>query len=163
VLKTSWKYVRRHHLGLIALFVALSGTAYAAATIGPRDIKDNAVHSRHIKDGTVSPGDLEFQGVVLTASKQVDYGTLAAHRCTSDQQAVGGLAKSGDLTVVEDTKSPAYFQPGLVISAKAVHYQPLPPPPDNAKVAVAPWTLCNVTDHPIDPPATVLNIAVIRH
>jgi hypothetical protein len=30
MLATVISYVRRHHLGLLALFVALSGTAYAA-------------------------------------------------------------------------------------------------------------------------------------
>jgi hypothetical protein len=37
-----------------ALFVALAtGSAWAAATIGPKDIKDNAIHSRHIKNNAV--------------------------------------------------------------------------------------------------------------
>jgi hypothetical protein len=49
MLRSIAAYVRRHHIGLIALAVALSGTAYAAATIGPNDIKKNAVKSRHIK------------------------------------------------------------------------------------------------------------------
>src|SRR2546423_6478788 len=42
----------------VALFVALGGTTYAAATIGSGDIKKNAVLSRHIKDGEVRSGDL---------------------------------------------------------------------------------------------------------
>jgi hypothetical protein len=52
------RYIRQHHLALIALFVALGGTAYATATIGPRDIKRNAVRSRHIKNGQVRTGDV---------------------------------------------------------------------------------------------------------
>jgi hypothetical protein len=43
---------------LLALFVALGGSAYAAATIGAGDIMDDAVHSRHIADGQVFAGDL---------------------------------------------------------------------------------------------------------
>lgn len=39
-------YVGRHHIGLLALFVALSGTAYAAVaknSVGPKQLKTNAV------------------------------------------------------------------------------------------------------------------------
>jgi hypothetical protein len=32
-------YIRRHHWGMLATLVALSGTAYAAATVGPSDIE----------------------------------------------------------------------------------------------------------------------------
>jgi hypothetical protein len=51
-------YIRNHHLALIALFVALGGTAYATATIGANDIKHNAVRSNHIKNGEVMKDDL---------------------------------------------------------------------------------------------------------
>lgn len=47
------EYVRRHHIGLLALFVALGGTAYAVE-IAPR----NSVVSKSIKDGQVKPLDL---------------------------------------------------------------------------------------------------------
>jgi len=43
-------YVRSHHLALLALFVALGGTAYA--------IESNSVRSKHIVDGQVKPKDL---------------------------------------------------------------------------------------------------------
>lgn len=45
-------YLRRHHIGLLALFVALGGTAYAVQ----RAPKDSVV-SRSIKDGQVRPQD----------------------------------------------------------------------------------------------------------
>ena len=41
-------YLRRHHAGLIALFVALGGTSYAAATVGSQDIQSRAVETRHL-------------------------------------------------------------------------------------------------------------------
>lgn len=41
-----------------ALFVALGGSAYAAATIGSSDIKPNAILSKHIKDGQVKSADV---------------------------------------------------------------------------------------------------------
>ena len=50
-------------VALLALFVALGGTTYAAATIGSGDIKNNAVLSRHIKDGAVKNHDLAANSV----------------------------------------------------------------------------------------------------
>lgn len=47
-------HVRQQFIGYLALFVALSGSAYAAATIGPSDIKRDAVRGRHIKAGAVT-------------------------------------------------------------------------------------------------------------
>jgi hypothetical protein len=47
----------------LALFVALGGTTYAAATIGSNSIKNNAVLSRHIKDGEVKNPDLGANSV----------------------------------------------------------------------------------------------------
>jgi len=47
-------YLRRHHIGLLALFVALSGTAYAATlprnSVGGPQIKSNAVGSAEVKN-----------------------------------------------------------------------------------------------------------------
>lgn|GEM_PF-1232981 len=51
-------FLRRNAIGLLALVVALSGTAYAANTIGARDIKRNAIRSPHIKTGQVKKSDL---------------------------------------------------------------------------------------------------------
>jgi hypothetical protein len=43
----------------LALIVALgTGGAYAASKIGPNDIKENAVRSKHIKEGEVRAADL---------------------------------------------------------------------------------------------------------
>jgi hypothetical protein len=54
-------------VAMIALFMALSGTAWAVATIGPGNIKTNAVRARHIKDGQVQNKDLA-NGAVNSAS-----------------------------------------------------------------------------------------------
>jgi hypothetical protein len=47
------RFLRQNAIALLALAVALSGTAYAAKKIGPRDIQRNAIRSRHIKRGQV--------------------------------------------------------------------------------------------------------------
>lgn len=56
------RYLRRHHLGLVALFVALGGTSYAAATlprnsVGANQIRANAVSSSEVKDGSLRARD----------------------------------------------------------------------------------------------------------
>jgi hypothetical protein len=47
-------------ISLLALFVALGGVAGAVATVGTGDIKNGAVTSKKIKDGTIKKKDLKF-------------------------------------------------------------------------------------------------------
>ena len=77
-------YVRRHHVALLALFVALGGSAYAAKKIGSKGIKTNAVKSRHIAPGQVTPGDV--QSVAVTSVKANPL--TAADPCSSGQTGV---------------------------------------------------------------------------
>jgi hypothetical protein len=53
-------YLRSHHAGLLALFVALSGTSYAVATgsIDSREIRNNSVAGRDIRNNSVTGRDL---------------------------------------------------------------------------------------------------------
>jgi hypothetical protein len=46
-------YLRRHHIGIIALFVALGGTSYAAT-----QLPANSVGTRQIRSGAVTPAKL---------------------------------------------------------------------------------------------------------
>jgi hypothetical protein len=52
-------HFRQQFVGYVALFVALGGSAYATATIGANNIKNDAVRSRHIKDGAVKAADID--------------------------------------------------------------------------------------------------------
>jgi hypothetical protein len=45
-------------LAMVALFVALGGVSYAAATIGSAQIKNNSVKSVDIKNGTIAAKDI---------------------------------------------------------------------------------------------------------
>jgi hypothetical protein len=63
-------YVRTHHIGLLALFVALSGTAYAAA-----ELKRNSIKSEHIGKGQVKRVDIANGAI---DSRKVADGSLAA-------------------------------------------------------------------------------------
>jgi hypothetical protein len=56
-------YLKRHHIGIMALFVALGGTSYAATqlppnSVGTRQIRGGAVTSRSIHNGAVTPAKL---------------------------------------------------------------------------------------------------------
>lgn len=57
-------YLGRHHLALLALFVALGGTTYAAAglpanSVGTRQLRKNAVVSAKVKDHSLLSGDFK--------------------------------------------------------------------------------------------------------
>lgn len=55
--------IREHVRSNVIGYVALGGVAWASATIGSSDIKDNAVHSNHIKNGQVKSADLASNSV----------------------------------------------------------------------------------------------------
>ncbi len=52
-------FIRQNIMGILALYVALGGSAYAAGQVGSDDIKDNAVRSNHIKNGQVKGEDVD--------------------------------------------------------------------------------------------------------
>jgi hypothetical protein len=55
-------YLRRNHTGLLALFIALGGTSYAATiprnSVGTRQLKPSAVTTAKIRDGSLLTQDL---------------------------------------------------------------------------------------------------------
>lgn len=51
-------YIRSNVLGLVAIFIALSGTAWAAGKIGGGAIKNNAIQSKHLLKETIKPTDI---------------------------------------------------------------------------------------------------------
>jgi hypothetical protein len=63
VVKKSLAYLRQHHIGLLALFLALSGTAYAAAlpgnSVGTRQLKNDAVTSAKVKSRSLLRQDFK--------------------------------------------------------------------------------------------------------
>jgi len=56
--KGALDYLRRHHLALIALVVALSGTAYAANKVTSRDIRNNTVRAIDLHQGAVRGNEI---------------------------------------------------------------------------------------------------------
>jgi hypothetical protein len=61
-------YLRRHHLGVLALFFALTGTSYAVATgsIDSREIRNNSIRSKDIRNNTLRSRDVRDNSVRST-------------------------------------------------------------------------------------------------
>jgi hypothetical protein len=101
-------HFRQQFVGYLALFVALGGSAYAAATIGPSNIQNDAVRSRHIKNGQVKNPDLAANSVgsgkvidnSLTGAdiKESTLGTVpnATHADSATNATNAGHASSAD-------------------------------------------------------------------
>jgi hypothetical protein len=81
---------------LLALFVALGGTVYAAATIGASDIKRNAVRSKHIKSNNVKRADIAANAVnaAKIASNAVANSELGDNAVTSAEVAGSAIGSS---------------------------------------------------------------------
>ena len=64
-------YLRRHHVGMLALFLALSGTAYAATlprnSVGTAQLKKNAVTAPKVKKNAVTSP--KIKGNAVTGAK----------------------------------------------------------------------------------------------
>jgi hypothetical protein len=106
-------YIRQHHLGLVAIFLALSGTAYAthpggANTISTEDIINNEIRSEDIRSANVQNPDLGnsavtsgkiAEGHVRTADVLDDNltGTDIANTDSLGSPEIGGLG-SADIT-----------------------------------------------------------------
>jgi len=83
------EHLRSNAVGYIALFVALSGTAFAAGKITTKQIKKNAIVSSLIKDGQVTSADV------------ADNGLTGADIDESSLQNVPVLLADGSVTTVK--------------------------------------------------------------
>jgi hypothetical protein len=82
-------YLRRHHIGLLALFIALGGTSYAAAKL-PR----NSVGSQQIRSGAVTQSKLA-KSVRTQLSKAGVAGSAGAQGPKGDTGAQGRQGEQG--------------------------------------------------------------------
>lgn len=84
-------HLRRNAYGIVAIFIALGGSAYAAATIGSNDIKPNAIKSKHIKDGQVKSADVDPAVLDGINAASLDGAILISDQ---DSQTAGGAVQS---------------------------------------------------------------------
>ena len=68
------RYLAQHALALVALVVALGGSAYAATQVGSADIANNSIRSKDIRDNGVKPDDLA--SLESTFSVQKESGSI---------------------------------------------------------------------------------------
>jgi hypothetical protein len=80
-------------IACFALFVALSGVAYAAATIGSDDIINGSIRNRDFKDGTLRGQEAKRNGFGGGAIKE---STLDASQLNADKIGKVGNAGSAD-------------------------------------------------------------------
>ncbi len=100
-------YLRRHHIGLLALAVAMGGTAYAAETINSRDIADGTIKSRDLQNGAVLGRDIRSDAL---KGSQIDESTLddASPSATVAGQGAPTLIQKEGIEAVERTGTGVY-------------------------------------------------------
>jgi hypothetical protein len=91
-------YVRRHHIGLLALFIALGGSAYAATalprnSVGARQIKKNAVSSVKVRDRSLLARD--FRQGQLPRGPEGPKGATGPKGSTGPRGATGPKGSKG--------------------------------------------------------------------
>jgi hypothetical protein len=120
-------YLRRHHIGLLALCLAMSGTAYAASlprnSVGTKQLRNNAVTSAKVKNRSLRRGDFARgqlpagargpqgpagpQGASGATNVTVRSGPMAADTstasCNPGERATGGGGFSPDGFVYDTT------------------------------------------------------------
>src|SRR2546429_454099 len=90
MLRRLTSYIRQQHLGLIALFVALGGSAYAAATINSASVVDTSLPGADIRGRAKSKGKPFTQGTLTGADIM---GSAAA----AGRPAVNGSVTGADI------------------------------------------------------------------
>jgi hypothetical protein len=119
-------------ISLIALFVALGGVGYAAATITGGDVKNNSLTSKDIKNKSIKKKDLAFnvtsgiqgpqgapgaQGPAGTPGAQGDPGVPGGTGATGPQGPGGAVGTSAPGTAFSDLLNPDVVSDQAQVSA----------------------------------------------
>jgi hypothetical protein len=93
-------YVRKHHIALLALFVAMGGTSYAAFklpnnSVGAAQIKPNAVGTSELKNNTVGVSDLSDKAIASLRGLKGDTGAPGEKGAQGDKGAPGSDGAPG--------------------------------------------------------------------
>jgi hypothetical protein len=100
VLRVLLRYLRSHHVGLVALFIALGGTAYAASlprnSVGTKQLKRGAVTSAKVRNGTLRAAD--FAPGTLLQGPAGPRGLTGPRGLPGSDAQFNGAAAGGDLT-----------------------------------------------------------------
>ncbi len=85
-------------ISAIALFLAIGGISWAAATIGTSDIKNGAVTTKKLHNNAVSTKKIKNNAVTGAKAKESSFGTVpnANHANSADDASqLGGVGPSG--------------------------------------------------------------------
>ncbi|MEA2292438.1 MAG: hypothetical protein QOE86_77 [Solirubrobacteraceae bacterium] len=108
-------YVRRHHVSLLALFVALGGSAYAAATINSASVVDNSLTGADVRGRQAGNGKPFTQGT-LTGDDIKDASVTGAdifdNSLTGADVLEGSLGKVPNADRLDGFDSSAFLQTG---------------------------------------------------
>lgn len=88
-------------ISVLALFVALGGTGYAAFSlprnsVGAKQLKRNAVTTPKIKNGAVTGPKMNFRGVIVPQAANASFATTAATATNAASATNAGHASSAD-------------------------------------------------------------------
>lgn len=109
-------------IALIALFVALGGSAYAATKIGTSDIKSNAITAAKIKNGAVTTAKIKNGAVNGAKVNEASLGTVPAAANASHADSADSATNAANATnAVNATNAQnfsRYFGSGLKRAAE---------------------------------------------
>ena len=99
---SSGGYIRRHHVGLLALMIALGGTSYAAVdlprgSVGGSQLRNGAVSTEKLRNGAVTAAKVKAHTLLAKDFKsgQLPAGTRGPTGATGPQGAQGGQGEPG--------------------------------------------------------------------
>jgi hypothetical protein len=143
------QHIRSNVVGYVALFIALSGTAYAAGTVGSDDVIDNSLISADIRNDTsTSPSG----GLVAADLRPGSVGTSEV----ANDNLTGGDIAPNSLKGADVNESTLGFPGAIQAFAGDVGIQPL----DNEYVFLGPTV--NVTTTAAQPRITGAASAPLR-
>lgn len=138
-------------IALLALFVALGGAGYAAATVGSAQVKNNSLRGKDIRNGTITGRDVRNSGL---AGRDVKNNSLSGRDIAEGKLGEVPRARSAD-TVRPNGVNNAAIQNGAVTTNKIA---------DNAvttpKIADGAVTTPKIADFAID--ASKVGTVVLR-
>lgn len=109
------RHLRNNVVAYLALFAALTGTAYAADKIGSNDIRKGAVKSKQIADGQVKSRDIQDQRGV----RSIDVKDGSLRGADIDESSLGKVPRSIRADVASALDG---FDPSQVLARDRILY-----------------------------------------
>ena len=107
MVRRSLTYLRRHHVGLVALFLVLGGTATAAVTmkgnggdggagaVTGKDVENNSLTGKDIRDNSIKAGELNPKSIPSTTYSVTVLQPTGQGPQLINNYGFAGLAKAG--------------------------------------------------------------------